>query len=297
MPRVSFIRGVDRRAVIRQSLELIAGDIAQGIRNHRPLIKPNLVSSTNQLAASHVDQVRGILDFVSTLFAGRILIAEASCHDTREGYRTFGYGALVDEYNVELVDLGDETYEEVPLFDPEGGRRTVGISRLLMDRSYYRISAAKIKTHDTVIVSLSVKNMAMGAVKNSDRKAVHCSYGSANRMIAEIAEKAWPDLAVIDGVIGMQGNGPTRGEPVALGAAFAGPDALAADRLACDYIGVDFRSVGYLLYCGEKGLGTAERDRITVIGDRFSPSGVPVRLHREFWKQLSWKQAHSDTEG
>jgi uncharacterized protein (DUF362 family) len=289
MPRVAFIRGNDRRENVRRALDLLAGEIERELRSRQPLIKPNLVSSSIPLAASHVDQVRGILDVISTLYAGRILVAEASCHDTAAAYRNYGYAALSDEYNVELVDLNADAHQEIMVSDAGGTMRTIRIARRLMDTTYYRISAAKIKTHDTVVVSLSIKNMAMAAVHMGDRKSVHCSYGMANRNIAEIAEHVWPDLAVIDGLVGMEGNGPARGEAVSLGVAFAGTDALAVDTMACAFIGVDVHAVGYLHYCGQQGLGTASRDQIEIAGDRFAPHGRPLRLHHSVLAQYGWK--------
>lgn len=289
MPRVAFIRGKDRRENTKRSLELIADDIARELRFRQPLIKPNLVSSTIPLAASHVDQVRGILDVISSLYSGRILIAEASCHDTLSAYRNFGYTALIDEYNVELVDLCAREYQPAQVSNDAGGARQLRICSMLTDARYYRISAAKIKTHDTVVVSLSIKNLAMAAVHMSDRKAVHSSYGTANRNIAEIAEHVWPDLAVIDGLVGMEGNGPLQGEPVSLGAAFAGADALAVDSMVCAFIGVDVHAVGYLHYCAQQGRGTAIREQIEIAGDCFAPCARPLRLHRNVLAQYAWK--------
>lgn len=289
MPRVAFIRGNDRRENTKRSLELIADDIARGLHFRQPLIKPNLVSSTIPLAVSHVDQVRGILDVISVLYPGKILIAEASCHDTSKAYRNFGYNALIDEYNVELVDLCAGEYEPVQVSGGAGGARRVRICSMLADAQYYRISAAKIKTHDTVVVSLSIKNMAMAAVHLGDRKKVHSSYGAANRNIAEIAEHVWPDLAVIDGMVGMEENGPLRGSPVSLGVAFAGADALAVDSLACAFIGVDAHAVGYLHYCAQQGRNTVIGGQIEVAGDCFTPCARPLRLHRNVLEQYAWK--------
>jgi uncharacterized protein (DUF362 family) len=294
MPRVAFIRGNDRRENVKRALDLLAGEIERELRSRQPLIKPNLVSSSVPLAVSHVDQVRGILDVISMLYAGRILIAEASCHDTFAAYRNYGYAALSDEYNVELADLNGEAHQEIIVSDAGGTMRTLRIARRLMDTKYYRISAAKIKTHDTVVVSLSIKNLAMAAVHMDDRKAVHCGYGTANRNIAEIAERVRPDLAVIDGMVGMEGNGPVRGEPVSLGVAFAGTDALAVDRMACDFIGVDVHAVGYLHYCAEKGLGTVVRDQIEMVGERFVPRATPLKLHRDVLAQYAWQQGTGD---
>lgn len=289
MPRIAFIRGNDRRENVKRALELLVDEIARELCFRQPLIKPNLVSSSIPLAASHVDQVRGILDIISTMYSGRILIAEASCHDTLAAYRNFGYTALSDEYNVELVDLNADAHQEIAVCDAGGRMRTIRIASRLMDKKYYRISAAKIKSHDTVVVSLSIKNLTMAAVHMSDRKAVHCGYSTSNRTIAEIAEHVWPDLAVIDGMVAMEGNGPTCGEPVSLGVAFAGTDALAVDSIACEFIGVDARAVGYLHYCAQKGLGMAVCDQTGIVGDHFTPCARPLKLHQDVLAQYEWK--------
>jgi hypothetical protein len=63
MARVSLIKGDDRREIAGRSLDLIADDITRGLASRRPVVKPNFVSSTIQLASSHVEQIRGILDF------------------------------------------------------------------------------------------------------------------------------------------------------------------------------------------------------------------------------------------
>ena len=78
MPRVSLIKGKDRRETVRGSLEPRAPDIRAGRGARQPVIKPNLVAPTIQLASSHVDQMRGILDFLTTVYHGTIVIAEAS---------------------------------------------------------------------------------------------------------------------------------------------------------------------------------------------------------------------------
>jgi len=173
MPRVSFIRGNYRRANIRRSLELITADIEQHLLSKQPVIKPNLVSPIIQLASSHIDHIRGILDFLTNIYQGTIIIAEASCYDTEEAYRNFGYHDLIGEYPVKLRDLNEGPFENIIV---SGGNRkmlTLRTARLLLDNSKYIISASKIKTHDTVIVSLSIKNLAMGCIFSNDKKLVH----------------------------------------------------------------------------------------------------------------------------
>jgi uncharacterized protein (DUF362 family) len=83
--RVSLIKGVNRRENTRRSLELIADDIKRDLGGRRPLIKPNFVSTDIQLASTHVEHVRGILDFFSGFYRGRVAVAEAAAGDTEKG--------------------------------------------------------------------------------------------------------------------------------------------------------------------------------------------------------------------
>ena len=289
MPRVSFIRGNDRRANIRRSLELIALDIKQHLSSKQPVIKPNLVSPTIQLASSHIDHIRGILDFLTNIYQGTIIIAEASCYDTREAYRNFGYLDLIREYPVELVDLNEGPFEHIIVSGGDGKTLFLRTARLLLDNSKYIISASKMKTHDTVIVSLSVKNLAMGCIFSKDKKLVHHGIKETNRYIAGIAEQVWPDLAVIDGFEGMEGDGPSRGEAVPLGIAISSTDALAADRVGCEIMGVDLHDVGYLHFCKERGLGETDLKKIDVLGERIRDCVRPFSLHGNVNEQYAWK--------
>ncbi len=289
MTRVSLIKGDDRREIARKSLELIRDDIKRGLASRQPVIKPNFVSSTIQLASSHVDQIRGILDFVSTIYKGKIIIAEAACADTQEAYRNFGYARLFEEYNIELVDLNRGPFEKYSITGRNNKKVVVRVSCLLADKENYIISAAKMKTHDTVVVTLSIKNMALGCIMKNDKSAVHQGVKQINLIIAGLARRVWPDLAVIDGFEGMEGDGPTGGDPVHLGISIASSDALAADRVACEIMGVDFHNIGYLHYCAEKHMGEADMNRIEVLGERVKDSIRPFKLHRSVKEQYGWK--------
>ena len=288
MPRVSLIKGSNRREIIRRSLEIISDDIKLGLASRQPVIKPNFVSPTVQLASSHVDQIRGILDFLTNKYKGTIIIAEASCYDTMAAYRNFGYLDLPYEYPVELMDLNDGPFDNINVLGVDGRSLNLRVSRFLLDSTKYLISAAKMKTHDTVIVSLSVKNMAMGSIYRNDKKSVHQGVKETNRFIAGIAGQIWPDLSVIDGFEGMEGEGPTHGDTVSLGIGISSVDALAADRVACEIMGVELHRVGYLHYCNEKGLGEADLNKIAVLGERISDCKRPFRLHKDVEKQYMW---------
>lgn len=289
MAKVAIIKGEERRENVRRSLELIGSDIRSGIDSRRVVIKPNFVSTSIQLASSHIDQVRGILDFLKSFHKGRVFVAEAACGDTEKAFRNFGYHSLIDEYDIELVDLNVGAYKKLPIKDSGGSPFDVRVSSLLLDENSYLISAAKLKTHDTVVVTLSVKNMAMGAVLSPDKRAVHQGTRQINLNIAELAGKVWPDLAVIDGLEGMEGNGPVNGDPIHAGIAMAGTDPLAVDRVACELMGVDFSRVGYLNHCLDRGLGEADIDKIDLLGEPLRECVQPFRLHSGVSAQYRWR--------
>jgi uncharacterized protein (DUF362 family) len=131
--------------------------------------------------------------------------------------------------------------------------------------------------------------MAVGSIVGKDKTAVHQGVKQTNLILARLAGRARPDLAVIDGFEGMEGDGPTRGDPVYPGIGIASIDALAADRVACEIMGVNFHDVGYLHYCAEQGMGEAELNKIEVLGERLSDCIRPFKLHRSVNEQYAWK--------
>jgi uncharacterized protein (DUF362 family) len=104
-----------------------------------------------------------------------------------------------------------------------------------------------------------------------------------------LARKIQPDLAVIDGFEGMEGNGPTKGTPVDHRVALASADFVAADRVGCMLMGVDFSDVGYLTYCANAGLGRGDLSKITILGPDPKPHVITYKLHETVAQQLEWK--------
>ncbi len=286
---VSLVKGQKRRDTIKMSLDSISQDIKKALKPGMVIIKPNFVSTSVQLAASHADQIRGILDYFKEFYDKKIIIAEASSRDTSEGYKNFSYHRLTKEYNVELLDLNEGPFEKIPILDKKGETIHVRVSSLLLDRNNFIISAAKLKTHDTVVVTLSIKNMVMGSIYIHDKILVHQGYRQISHNIAEIAERVWPDLSVIDGLVGMEGNGPVHGNQINVGIAISSIDPLAADRVSCEVMGVEFNKVGYLYYCSKKGLGESALENVDFRGQNLSDCIRPFRLHSTVQEQYAWK--------
>jgi uncharacterized protein (DUF362 family) len=97
-----------------------------------------------------------------------------------------------------------------------------------------------------------------------------------------------PHLAVLDGLIGMQGDGPVYGSPIHLGWAAAGTDAVATDAVMAHLMGHDPARIGYLHYCQRAGLGVADLAAIDVLGPSLASLQRCCRPPSTYLEQLRW---------
>ena len=301
--RVALIHGEDRRRNVYESLKAIEDRIAPAIRRKdRIVVKPNDVSTRNPLAVTHADALRGILDFLEP-FGKPVVIAESSAGNTYEAYEAFGYTALPNEYKklqLKLVDLNDEgLYEVIHILDGDLHPVPVRLARRLLDPDAFVICSAVLKTHNTVVATLSVKNMTLGAPLRSgpkeskrwnDKRHYHGGVRQTHYdmyLTAQRMARHW-GTTVIDGYEGMEGNGPSSGTPVDSRIAIASTDYIAADRVGVETMGIDPNWIGYLTYCHRAGLGQYDLAKIDVVGEPIEKVKKKYLLHRDIERQLQW---------
>ncbi|MDP2998584.1 MAG: DUF362 domain-containing protein [Bryobacterales bacterium] len=276
---VALIKGNDRRENIFKSLKLIENQVFGAIGNKQILIKPNFVQTSKQLAATHADAIRGILEFLRPHYKREILIGEAAAgkEGTLAGYKNYGYPALEKEYKVKLVDLNLGGCQYRYTIGEKNAPVPIRICSPFLDPKLYIISAAVMKTHGFASVTLTLKNMLLGAPMNdyrtSDKGQMHRGpHGEPDDIIHfnmfHLAQEVYPDLAVIDGFTGMEGDGPSRGTAVDSRVALASADALAADVLGARVMGYDAKKILYLSAMTEAGMGQGNLEKITVLGNR-----------------------------
>jgi uncharacterized protein (DUF362 family) len=132
-----------------------------------------------------------------------------------------------------------------------------------------------MKTHNIVLVTLSLKNILLGAplndYKKNDKSLMHTNLNTTANDICHfnmfhIAQEVYPDLAVIDGFEAMEGKGPAWGTPFEARIALASRDAVAADTLATKVMGFDPKKINYLTAMDEAGLGQGDLEKIKVLG-------------------------------
>lgn len=98
----------------------------------------------------------------------------------------------------------------------------------------------------------------------------------------------WPHVVVIDGMTGMEGDGPIDGDPVELGIAIASADALKADGAAARAMGLDPREIGYLAYMQAEGLGDLSPEGL--VGETIESVKKDFRMHGCYEVQKEWRE-------
>lgn len=291
-PKVALYRGRDRFDSVLRALEGIA-DTLDLSGKRRILVKPNLVSVTNPLAATHPEAVAATVEFLKRHAPkeAEIVIAEgAAVGDAFEGFRNFGYLQVAREYGVKLVDLlKEDEFQEVTIFDRRWKPFRVRVYRRLFE-SDLRVSVARAKTHNCTIVTLSLKNMVMGGVAREDRGKVHQGHAAINVNLCRLAVAFPSHLSVVDGWEGMEGDDPTHGTPVDLRVAAASTDSVAADSVMAAVMGFNPEDVGYLQYCRMVGLGESDLSKVEVVGNiRIERARRPFKPHKTYRAQLEWR--------
>jgi len=276
---VALIKGNDRSENIYKALKLIEDQVFSGIQGKQILIKPNFVQTSKQLAATHVDAVKGILEFLRPHYKKEVLIGESTAtkEGTFVGYKNYGYEDLPKKYKVKLIDLNLGGFDYRYTIGANNEPVKIRICSPFLDPNLYIISTAIMKTHGFASVTLSLKNMLLGApmndYKTSDKNNMHMGpHGEPNDIIHfnmfHMAQHVFPDLAVIDGFTGMEGDGPSRGTPVDSRIAVASVDPLAADVLSARLMGYDSKKILYLSAMTDAGMGQGRLDKINVLGNR-----------------------------
>jgi uncharacterized protein (DUF362 family) len=306
--QIGLTTGDHRADMAFRALQPFSNQIRKAIGNKSVIIKPNNVLIDRQLAATHIDSLEGILEFLKSIgVVDNIIIAESAANGaTFEGYDNYKYFDLQKKFPVKLIDLDQEKFEMIHVFDEKDFRpHAIRTSSLILDPDTYVISAAKLKTHDRVLATLSLKNIVFGApIKDlgyswgKNRKAgtkndKSIGHGSGIRAVNyntfSMAKLLHPDLAVIEGFEGMEGNGPNWGTPVDHRVCIAGTDWLASDRVAIELMGIDFADVGYLNYCADAGMGEGDLNKIEIIGEDLKDHIKSYKLNDNVEKQLVWK--------
>ncbi len=233
------------KEAIRESLSLIGGLEKIIPKGSRVLLKPNVLSALPPEAAvtTHPAVVIAMCELV--LEAGGIpIIGEGSgitssgSTSTSKALKASGIEQIAAGAKVELINFETSGYVEVNIPNAKQFSH-LHIAKSILEADVI-ISLPKLKTHELTLYTGAVKNF-FGVIPQKNRKEIHYledreKFGEA---VVDIYSIVKPRLAVMDGVIGMEGNGPSGGNPISSGVIMASYDCAALDIVASELIGLD----------------------------------------------------------
>lgn len=304
MSKISFIKSDDRRYNISRALSLIKSEIIAGIKKAKNIVvKPNCVVTDYQLAATHVETLDAIFEFIAPYAKNQIVLAEGSgIGETVEAFKKYNYFSIQEKYGFAFIDLNRDNFKTIELVDRNNRKWSAQVARTVLDADYI-ISVSVPKTHNEAVYTGVIKNIAVGSllrpegsfaakiasrfgiVKNN-KAMIHQGYQALNQNIKILAEKIPISLAVLDGFEAMQGDGPGHsGELVPAHWGLASSDALAADLLALELMGINLSDVGYLsMLCNE-----IHPEEPFIIGDSWQDSIKKFKMHSDFEQMRKWQ--------
>lgn len=287
---VVIAAGVDRREMVRSALTMLGDALQEKIHHARRIfVHPNLVSNSKQAASTHVEAVRGVVDHISLVRNDEILVGDAAFHNTKKAFDAFDYASLSRSGNVTLVDLNDDETIESFAYTADMKKRSLPFSKTVAEADL-NIVVVPPKMHSYYIASLSIKTHIVGSevVKKSPFGIharwpwLHTGYKPAHQTLADVYGEHPAQLAVIDGTMAMEGEGPASGNSVNLGWVLASFNPVAADALAAYLMGLNPEDIGYLFHLDHKGFGPIEVTKVHIVG------ADPQALKRELERPSSY---------
>jgi len=248
-------------------------DLFPSLKSAKILIKPNLNSNMNALTGNTTDLriVAAVIEYLRDKGYGNITIGEG----TNSGfYRSnisvisrLAVDRLAKHYNVKVIDLNYSDKVEI------GFENSIkaDVARECVEADFF-INMPKIKTHFEAGMSLSLKNLIGCLVGQDNKKKAHKSLA---RNILNINKVIKPDIHIVDGVISMEGLGPTRGTPVRTGVIITGTDPYLIDLICAKIATFDYKKIGVLKAAADSGLITPEHRKFA---DEFDLSGISKKF-------------------
>ena len=284
------------------------GQFPTNLAGQTVVIKPNLVIGKPSTSGATTDPLvaQAIVDLCLAAGAAQILIVEAAAPGKRSNFGPCGYTAVFQNYpQVQLVDLRTGTYVLHPV--PGGGYayRAMWVPSLVLQPNTFFISAAKLKTHQNAVATLSMKNLVGLASETAYAQPVATGYPRHDLHLRGI-DLSIMDLnlvrpigfAVIDGVWGMEGEGPINGTPVAVNVVLAGLNPVAVDRVGLNVMEIPQKAVTYLDYASQAGLGPPDTSNVTVLGDAYTPYPfIPATTPPVLWQPVASPRTISISAG
>jgi uncharacterized protein (DUF362 family) len=261
--------GLDIAELIKRGLREL-GVAPEELKDKRILFKPNLVETAS--GAPHINThplvLRGAIEAFLGLGAAVVAVAEGPGHrrDSLAVYEESGLADVLTEDHIQFHDLNYMTGYELSNAGRQSSLRTLTFPEVFKQMDWI-VSVAKMKTHHIAGATLCMKNLfgvMPGIYYGWPKNVLH--HAGIDNSILDINATLKPHFAIVDGIVGMEGDGPIMGDPKRAGVLVMGRNLPAVDATCCRIMGIDPYKVSYLERA-DKWLGPIEEASVEQRGE------------------------------
>ena len=278
------------------------------------VIKVNIVQprKPEMGVSTHPAVVEAIINSLRRRGVTSITIAEgpALAVDVAKAFRESGFTSLAKRLGVKLLNLYEAPrtnvdigygYKDLPNVyrDEELQNYYCGylpIPSIMLESDLY-INVPKLKTHNRTAVTLSMKNQ-WGLLAFRERQTYHRV--GLHEPICHIARAVQPHIVVVDGILGMEGNGPVFGKPRRSELIAVGNDLLETDIVGAELMGQDLSAIEHLNKAVELGVGgwqtTVLGTPVAELAQAFEPAPLGLKKKLNFYVWRNVRACHLDDD-
>jgi uncharacterized protein (DUF362 family) len=252
------------------------------VKGKNVLLKPNFVEfDPHTCINTDVAVVAAALEVFRSLGAASVRIGEGPGHrrDTYAMAELTRYRSEIPRFDDVFVDLNRDDVSPIRNF---AGHDQFYFPHAVLAADLI-VSLAKMKTHHWAGATLSMKNFfgtVPGSIYGWPKNELH--YIGIPKSIVELNRVFGPkSFALVDGIVGMEGNGPIQGTPKSVGVLVMGSDLPAVDATCCRIMGIDPSKVEYLEMAHDR-LGVTDASRIEQRGETIASVRTNFQLIKQF---------------
>jgi uncharacterized protein (DUF362 family) len=266
----------DLAAILHKQFEHFRAAVP--LAGKRVVLKPNLVEwHRDKVINTNPKVVAAVIELCRREGAAEVVVAEGPGHWRNVEYlvSASGLGDVLKQHSVPFVDLNHDEPVKV-----QNMGRCTGLEYLFLSRTIATadvvISLPKLKTHHWAGATLSLKNLfgtLPGICYGWPKNELH--WRGIENSIVDIALTRTPELAIVDGIVGMEGDGPLNGTAKPMRVLVMGTDLLAVDATCCRLMMLDPEKIGYLQLGHFKKLGHLSEAAIQQVGEPIAGLAKP----------------------
>lgn len=284
--RVSIVKAPAYDMRVYDTVYRLVAEYNPGVRGKRVVLKPNLVEfDADTTINTHPIVVHAAYEAFRRLGAADVRIAEGPGHrrGTLDLADAAGYFSTIAKFEDAFTDLNLDDVARRVIPQPVSQLKELYLPHTVLDCDLL-VSLAKMKTHHWTGATLSMKNLfglVPGGVYGWPKNVLH--WAGITQSIVDLHHLFPRQFAIVDGIVGMEGNGPIQGTPKPAGVLVAGTDVAGVDATCCRIMGIDPMKIGYLaLARGAENLG---EPAFRQIGEPVAAVQTDFQLIEE-WRQI-----------